>query len=88
MEEDGTPVDTSAIAQGLSDPQTVASDGLTVSAKPMADLVLGIQFQAAAAAAVLSHRGLRFNKIVGPPQLEGRGGMNGFEGGAGPGGFN
>lgn len=86
--EDGTPVDTSAITQGLSDPQTVTSDGLTASMKPIADLVLGIQFQAAAAAAVLKHRGLRFNKIIGPPQLEGRRGPNGFEGDAGPGGFN
>lgn len=79
--EDGIPVDTSPITQGLSDPATVTVDGQTVTAKPLADLIAGIQFQAAANAVVQKHRGLRFNRIIAPPQMDGhRGGGDGNPG--------
>lgn len=66
-----TPANTSAIATGLTDPAVVTTDGQTVQTRPMADLVLGIQFQAAAVAATLKHRGLRFTKLTLPAQCPG-----------------
>lgn len=79
-----TPVDTSAVTQAITDPAASAADGQSVTARPVAEIVLGIQFAAAAAAAVLPHWGLRRKKMIPPPQVDGHAGRTG---GPGPGGY-
>ncbi|MDB5310684.1 MAG: hypothetical protein JWO38_4886 [Gemmataceae bacterium] len=64
-----TPADTSSIDTALTQPLTSSNDGQTATGRTVADLVLGIQFKAACAAAGLKHRGLRFTRLIGAPQL-------------------
>ena len=58
--------DTSSIDTALNDPASMTTDGQSVSAKPIADLIAGINYKAAAAAVAKRRRGVRFSQMINP----------------------
>lgn len=56
------------ITQGATDPASAAVDGMAVSAKPISELILADQYLAQKNASKQAHGGIRFTKLVGPPQ--------------------
>jgi hypothetical protein len=68
------PIDTSAITDGLVDPASASGDGQSVSARPITDMIAGIQFNANAIAVCSPRRGLRFSRLYPQGPVRSRGG--------------
>lgn len=77
---------TPSIATNGQSPQSVTSDGLSVTARPIADQILANNYLAAVAAAAAKSRGVRFSRIRLARQVPFRGPVGGecFDG---PGSF-
>ena len=57
---------TTAIQQAAGDPSAVTSDGISVTARPVADLIAADQYLAGKVAAKQRRRGITFTKLVTP----------------------
>ncbi len=61
------------IATALTDPQSISADGVTVGARPISDLIAGLNYAAAIAALNKRRRGIRYSQLMpqGPINLPG-----------------
>jgi antitoxin (DNA-binding transcriptional repressor) of toxin-antitoxin stability system len=55
---------TAAIVATIGSPQSVTTDGVTVSSRPVADLIALDRYLASKAAVQTRRRGLRFNRMT------------------------